>query len=447
MFTKFIDAFKNKDVRGRILFTLGILFIYIIGLLITVPGIDSANINGAIAENDLLGVMNLLSGGALYQFSIFALGVSPYITASIIIQLLQLGVLPALQELGEQGEAGRRKINDITRYLGLLLGAVQAYGIIVTLQNRGIIDFNLIFDGRLVENGNRLWLGYVYVIAVLLAGTMFTLWLSDQITTKGIGNGVSMIIFAGIIKGIPSNFSQIYNVLVPISSTGGEFFNGLLKFLAYCIYALAIVVFVIFIETAVRKIPIQQSKQTLSQSNANMNFLPIKLNPGGVIPVIFAQAVLTAPVTIMGFINPDSAAYLRVQHIFSLTETIHGWPIALIVYLVLIVLFSFMYAHIQIDPEKLAENLQKQNSYIPGIRTGTETRNYLSRVLNRVTFTGAFALAFVAALPIIVPLIFPVLKASSFGGTGLIIVVGVALETMSQIEGYVAEKNYKQFTF
>lgn len=446
MFSKFIDAFKNKDVRGRIFFTLGILFIYIIGLLITVPGVDSSGIGGVIAENDLLGVMNLLSGGALDQFSIFALGVSPYITASIIIQLLQLGVLPALQELGEQGEAGKRKINDITRYLGLLLGAVQAYGIIVTLQNRNLIDFSLMFGGTLAES-NRLWLGYIYIIAILLAGTMFTLWLSDQITAKGIGNGVSMIIFAGIIKGIPGNFSQIYDILVPVSATGTEALNGLLKFIAYVIYTLAIVIFVVFIETAVRKIPIQQSKATMSQSNSHMNFLPIKLNPSGVIPVIFAQAVLTAPVTIMGFINPNGEAYETVQRIFSLTETVNGWPLALIIYLVLIILFSFMYAHIQIDPEKLSENLTKQGSYIPGIRSGSETKNYLSRVLNRVTFTGAIALAVIAALPIIVPLIFPVLGASSFGGTGLIIVVGVALETTKQIEGYVAEKNYKTFKF
>ncbi len=446
MFTKFIDAFKNKDVRGRILFTLGILFIYVIGLLITVPGVDSSGIGNVVASNDLLGVMNLLSGGALDQFSIFALGVSPYITASIIIQLLQLGVLPALQELGEQGEAGKRKINDITRYLGLLLGAVQAYGIIVTLQNRGLIDFTAMFGGSLAET-NRLWLGYIYIIAVLLAGTMFTLWLSDQITSKGIGNGVSMIIFAGIIKGIPGNFTQVYNILVPVSSTGAESFNGILKFLAYLVYTLAIIVFVIFTETAVRKIPIQQSKATMSQSNSHMNYLPIKLNPSGVIPVIFAQAVLTAPVTIMGFINPEGAAYQNVQRIFSLTETVHGWPLALIIYLILIVLFSFMYAHIQIDPEKLSENLTKQGSYIPGIRSGSETRNYLSRVLNRVTFSGALALAFIAALPIIVPLIFPALRVSSFGGTGLIIVVGVALETTKQIEGYVAEKNYKTFKF
>ena len=256
-----------------------------------------------------------------------------------------------------------------------------------------------------------------------------------------------MIIFAGIIKGIPGNFSQIYNILVPVSATGTDALNGILKFIAYVIYTLAIIIFVVFIETAVRKIPIQQSKATMSQSNSHMNFLPIKLNPSGVIPVIFAQAVLTAPVTIMGFINPNGAAYENVQRIFSLTETVNGWPLALIIYLILIILFSFMYAHIQIDPEKLSENLTKQGSYIPGIRSGSETKNYLSRVLNRVTFTGAIALAVIAALPIIVPLIFPVLGASSFGGTGLIIVVGVALETTKQIEGYVAEKNYKTFKF
>ena len=194
MFNRFVDAFKSKDVRGRIFFTLSVLLIYVLGLLIAVPGVD-ANVGEALAENDILGIMNMLSGGALDSFSIFALGVSPYITASIIVQLLQMGVLPKLQELSEQGEAGRRKINDITRYLGLLLGAVQAYGMIVTLDNRGTFDFSNIFP-----NLNAKWVAYVYVIAIMLAGTMFVMWLSDQITQKGIGNGVSMIIFAGIVK-------------------------------------------------------------------------------------------------------------------------------------------------------------------------------------------------------------------------------------------------------
>lgn len=440
MFSKFIDAFKSKDVRGRILFTLSILFIYVIGLLITVPGVDPINVGDAVGKNDLLGVMNMLSGGALDTFSIFALGVSPYITASIIIQLLQLGVLPALQELSEQGEAGKRKINDITRYLGLLLGAVQAYGIILTLDNQGSFDFSGMDMPK--------WVAYVYVIAILLAGAMFVMWLSDQITMKGIGNGMSMIIFAGIVKSIPSNYSNVYNVFTEAGTLeGSEYFNGLLKFIAYCIYTLALIVFVVFIESSTRKIPIQQSKTTMSQSNNNMNFLPIKLNPSGVIPVIFAQAVLTAPVTILGFIDSSSEAYTQVSKIFSLTERINGWPVALIIYIALIVVFSFMYAHIQIDPEKLSENLTKQGSYIPGIRSGSETRNYLSKVLNRVTFMGAWALAFIAALPIVIPMIFPQLASTTFGGTGLIIVIGVALETTKQLEGYVAEKNYKTFNF
>ena len=440
MFSKFVDAFKNKDVRGRILFTLVILFIYVIGLLITVPGVDPINVGDAVGENDLLGIMNLLSGGALDTFSIFALGVSPYITASIIIQLLQLGVLPKLQELSEQGEAGKRKINDITRYVGLLLGAVQAYGIILTLDNQNAFDFS--------GMGMAKWVSYVYVIAILLAGAMFVMWLSDQITTKGIGNGVSMIIFAGIVKSIPNNYSMVYEVLTNATAAGAEYFNGLLKFLAYVLYTLVLIIFVVFIESSTRKIPIQQSKATLSQANSNnMNFLPIKLNNSEVIPVIFAQAVLTAPVTILGFIDSSSETYENFQKIFSLTETVNGWPVALIIYIALIVVFSFMYAHIQIDPEKLSENLTKQGSYIPGIRSGSETRSYLSKVLNRVTFMGAWALALIATLPVVIPMIFPQLTGTTFGGTGLIICVGVALETTKQIQGYVAEKNYKTFNF
>ena len=439
MLYRFVDAFKSKDVRGRIFFTLSILLIYVLGLLISVPGVE-ANVGEALANNDLLGIMNMLSGGALDSFSIFALGVSPYITASIIVQLLQMGVLPKLQELAEQGEAGQRKINDITRYLGLLLGAVQAYGMIVTLDNNNAFDFSRVFPDA------PAWVTYAYVISIMLAGTMFVMWLSDQITAKGIGNGVSMIIFAGIIKGIPSSYNQVYNILVGTKTAGAEMFNGLLLFIAYVLYTCFIILFVIFFELALRKIPIQQSRATFSQQT-KMNYLPIKVNPGGVIPVIFAQAVLSAPVTILGFIDAQSSAYEKIKNLFSLSHLENGWPVALLFYIALIILFSFMYAHIQIDCDKISENLTKQGSYIPGIRTGNETRTYLSKVLNRVTFTGAIALAVVAALPYVIPMIFPTLANTAFGGTSLIIVVGVALETCSQMDGYVSERNYKSFDF
>ena len=439
MLNRFVDAFKSKEVRGRIFFTLSILLIYILGLLISVPGVVANNIDDALSQTDILGIMNMLSGGALDSFSIFALGVSPYITASIIVQLLQMGVLPKLQELAEQGEAGRRKINEITRYLGLVLGAVQAYGMIVTLDNRGLFDFSQIFP-----DAHQFW-SYAYVIAVMLAGTMFVMWLSDQITQKGIGNGVSMIIFAGIVKEIPAQYSQVWQQLV--TGEGGEMFNGLLQFIAYALYTCGIILFVIFFERSYRKIPIQQSKATFSQQ-AKMNYLPIKLNPGGVIPVIFAQAVLSAPVTILGFIDSSSDAYTKLTNLLNISHLVDGkWPVALLIYIVLIFLFSFMYAHIQIDCEKISENLQKQGSYIPGIRSGKETKTYLSRVLNRVTFTGALSLAFIASMPYVVPMIFPARAGTSFGGTGLIIVVGVALESCSQMDGYVAERNYKTFNF
>ena len=440
MLNRFVDAFKSKDVRGRIFFTLSILLIYVLGLLIAVPGV-TANVGEALADNDILGIMNMLSGGALDSFSIFALGVSPYITASIIVQLLQMGVLPKLQELAEQGEAGRRKINDITRYLGLLLGAVQAYGMIVTLDNRGTFDFSAIFPDLTSK-----WLAYVYVIAIMLAGTMFVMWLSDQITQKGIGNGVSMIIFAGIVKEIPANYSQVWDILVGTKTAGAEMFNGLLLFIAYVMYTAGIILFVIFFELSRRKIPIQQSKASFTQQ-AKMNYLPIKINPGGVIPVIFAQAVLSAPVTILGFIDANSEAYETIKNLFSISHLENGWPVALIIYIVLIFLFSFMYAHIQIDCEKISENLTRQGSYIPGIRSGSETKKYLSKVLNRVTFTGALSLSFIASMPYVLPMIFPTLANTSFGGTGLIIVVGVALESCSQMDGYVAERNYRTFNF
>ena len=443
MLNRFVDAFKSKEVRGRIFFTLSILLIYVLGLLISVPGVTarSTQVKEALSGSDLLGVMNMLSGGALDSFSIFALGVSPYITASIIVQLLQMGVLPKLQELSEQGEAGRRKINEITRYLGLVLGAVQAYGMIVTLDNQGIFDFSSIFPPEV----HKFW-SYAYVIAVMLAGTMFVMWLSDQITQKGIGNGVSMIIFAGIVKEIPTSYYQVWNSFMATAESGGGSFHALLQFIAYVIYTCGIILFVIFFERSFRKIPIQQSKAAFTMQT-KMNYLPIKLNPGGVIPVIFAQAVLSAPVTILGFINSQSPLYQKLTTILNISHVENGWPIALIIYVVLIFLFSYMYAHIQIDCDKISENLQKQGSYIPGIRSGKETKTYLSRVLNRVTFLGALSLSFIAAMPYVVPMLFPALATSSFGGTGLIIVVGVALETCSQMDGYVAERNYRTFNF
>lgn len=439
---KIAAILKNKEIMNRILFTVLILFIFRIGAQITVPGVDPSGIEEYLNSGSALSLMNLLGGGTLSTFSIFALGVSPYITAQIIVQLLSTDVLPALSELRRQGQYGRKKMEYATRYLTLLLGAVQAYGIIQTIKNSGNATFLL----------NDNWLSYLYIIIVLLAGSMLVMWLGDQISVKGIGNGISMIIFAGIVCSLPSQIAGAFTQY--ISTTAGCPENlviaGVLKFILYILAYLVIIAFVTFIELSQRKIPVQHSGKGGGQtpSMARASFLPIKINSAGVIPVIFASSLLMAPSVIAAFIDGNTnAEWLKI---FSTSEMydMGGWsmPWGLIIYIVLTIAFTFFYANLQIDPAQLAENFQKNGSYIPGIKPGIETERYIRKVLNRVTVLGALALAVIASLPSILTLsgVFGQNAGLVMGGTGMIIVVGVCLELKSQVEGLLAGKSFDE---
>ena len=440
---KIASILKNKEIMDRILFTVLILFIFRIGAQITVPGVNPEGLEEYLNSGSALSLMNMLGGGTLQTFSIFALGVSPYITAQIIVQLLSTDVLPALSELKRQGQYGRKKIEYATRYLTLMLGAVQAYGIIKTIENTSEVTLNL--DGN--------WLTYIYIIIVMLAGSMLVMWLGDQISVKGIGNGISMIIFAGIVCSLPRQFTGAFTTFVSITSGQPEstVITGVLQFILYCLAFLAIISFVTFIELSQRKIPVQHSGKSGGQTPGmtKASFLPSKINSAGVIPVIFASSILMAPSVIAAFIDSNSANAQWLK-IFSTSEMydMGGWsmPWGLIIYVALTIAFTFFYSNLQINPEQIAENFQKNGSYIPGIKPGIETERYIRKVLNRVTLIGALALALIAALPSVLTLtgVFGDNSSLVLGGTGMIIVVGVCLELNNQIDGLLAGKSFDE---
>lgn len=425
MMRTFSSMFKNKEIRNKILFTLAMLLIYRVGSAIPVPGVDATKLASQISDNSVLSMMNLLGGGALERLSVFAMGVTPYITASIIIQLLSMDVIPALTEMTKSGQTGRMKMEKITRYLGVVLSFVQAYSLVYG------------FDKQYSVLANSSLSGYLYTATVLTAGTMFLIWLGDRISMKGIGNGLSIIIFAGIVSNMPSQFMQVWNVLAG-STTQGELFNGILQFALFVLLYIIIIVFVIVMETAVRKIPIQYTNSSSYTRGNDVTFLPLKINSASVIPVIFAQSIMTAPQIVISFFNQD--LYKTLQTYLSLSSTT-----GLILYAVLTFLFTFFYTDLQVDPDQVADNLSKSGAYIPGIRPGNETKTYLHKVLNRITVLGAIALVIVATLPYILPMFTSLPSSISIGGTGIIIVVGVAMETIAQLKGQLTTKAYHGF--
>lgn len=430
----------NKEIMNRILFTLAIFLIFRIGSALTVPGVEISK--DAFDTNNVFGMLNLMGGGALQSFSLFALGVSPYITAQIIVQLLQMDVLPVLTELGKEGESGRKKIDMATRYLTLLLGAVQAYGVTVTMMNSDYITLT-----------NTTILGYLKIIVYLVAGSMLLMWLGDQITTKGIGNGISMIIFAGIVSALPNQiYGAFANYLSQNLLTGNPslILEGVIKLLLYLLSFFLIVVFVTYTEKSVRKLPVSHSATGQSgNENAQSSFLPIKINSSGVIPVIFASSIMMAPSIIVSFVSGGNTVPNWAQtmiNVFNYQSMVDmgtwSFPWGLIIYLFLIIVFTFFYSNLQINPERLAKDFHDNGTYITGLRPGNETEKYIRKVLNRVTLLGALALMLIAALPIVLSLTGLVPQSLALGGTGLIIVVGVAIEVFNQINGLLAAQDY-----
>ena len=439
---KIASILKNKEIMTRIMFTIMIFLVIRIGAAITVPGVTvGEELGNAMNSASAVALMDMLGGGALESFSIFALGVSPYITAQIIIQLLSKDVLPALTELSKQGQYGRKKTEMATRYLTLMLGAVQAYGIIKTMEN-----------GEYVTVNNPGFWTYAYIVTIMLAGAMTVMWLGDQITEKGLGNGISMVIFAGIVRGLPNKIKTAFTTWVGTGEVYKEpplVIKGWILFLLYILAFILILAFVVFIELAKRKIPVQHTGKSGGQTAAmsRASFLPIKVNSAGVIPVIFASSIMMTPTVIASFISSDTPKWLKI---FSYTEMydMGSWkmPWGLLIYITLIMLFAFFYATLQIDPEQLAENFRKNGSYIPGVRPGNETERYVKKVVNRVTCIGALALTFIAALPVVLSLsgLFGSNSSLAIGGTGLIIAVGVSLELNDQVNGLLAGKTFDE---
>lgn len=439
MLRKLVSIFKNKELRGRILFTLVIILIYRIGCTIVVPGVDSSSIT--FQGNDLFTLMNVLGGGSLSSFSLFALGISPYITASIIVQLLSMGILKSLQDLSKEGEKGRKKIDQATRYTSLVLAALQGYGVIMTMKSS---------YGLTGVNGDFTTWDYIYITTILVAGSMLVMWLADKITQKGIGNGVSMIIFVGIVASVPTQIKSAYNTFVTFNGTSSEIFTGLAKMALYIVSYFLVIVFVTFIEKATRKIPLQQSQNTVKMGG-DVHHFPVKLNPAGVMPVIFASSFMMAIVTIINVIstnitNTDTQATLnKIASLFNYSSKVDGVYWGLIIYVVLIFAFTFFWTNLQLNVKDISERLAKENSFIPGIRQGKETEKYLSGVINRVAFVGSLILILIAVIPVLLTIIFNLNSAIAFGGTSIIILVGVAIETYDQINAKLAGKEYNKF--
>ena len=405
---------KNKDIRQRVLFTLGCLFVFIIGKTIPVPGTQ-----GAISELGLWELYNAISGGGLEQFSIFALGVMPYISASLITGILQMDIIPYFTELKEQGATGQQKINQINRYLGLAIAFLQGFA----------MAFAFLPEGNAVD--------FLKIAIILTGGTAFLLWMGDQMTQKGIGNGVSLLIMAGIISSIPTMFIETFQALV---LGDNSLFMGIVSFSIFVLVYIAIIVGIVFVEKSERRIPIQYANQTTSAYGARQNYIPFKLNSASVMPVIFASVIFTIPSFIAGLLDSENAFAVFVSKYVNYTT-----PVGFAAYMLIIILFCFFYTFLQINPEELSKNLNKQGGYIPGVRPGKETKQYISTVIGRITLIGAIFIAVVAGLPIVFSsFINTGLPSSvSLGGTSLLIVIGVALETYNQLESSLLNRSYK----
>jgi len=421
---------NSKKVIKMLLFTALILFIWRLGYHINIPLLDRSLI---VREENFFGFLDVFSGGALSNYSIVALGVSPYITASIVIELLQMDIVPALKEWAEEGEVGRKKLSQLTRYVALGLAFIQA--LTITLGVAAYYeDPSLMFEMGVHVNAFT----YIFLALVLTAGTAFVLWLAEKITLYGIGNGTSMFIVAGIIASFPAMINTLLNTYIIKQDV---VVKDIIYFFLVLIIMILIIVGVVFMEAAQRKIPVQYANrpamaQFSGKSDSN---IPIKLNTASVIPVIFASTLMSLPTTIANFIDSSEATYW-INQIFDYTN-----PIGFALYIILIFIFSFFYSFLHMNPEKMAENLQKQNAYIPGIRAGAETASYISRVLFKITMVGAIYLSIIASIPIIMQLIFKLPTSVQVGGTSLIIVVGVAIETAKQLKTQSQEKQYRGF--
>ncbi len=417
MWTKFKKIFSDPEIIKHLAFTILILFVFKACTFIPVPLIDINGIKETLKNNDFLTILNTFSGGGLSSFSILSLGISPYITASIIIQMLQM-IIPGMKEWQEMGEVGKTKANRATRYLTVFIALIQALALLLGLGTRmeNILWFRAIAGNPVPK--------FIYMSIVITAGSAFTMWLADLITKHGVGNGSSMIICAGIISSIPTMFRTLNN-----NYTGANFSGGnLAKYIGIVAIYVIMILAIIYFEAAQRKIPVQYANRQGSERSE----IPLKLNSSGVMPVIFAQTLLSIPTTIvgmMGLSTSTSTPAYWIDQIFSVTK-----PIGMLLYVVMIIFFAYFYSFLTMDPDKMGDNLSKQNAFVPGFKPGEETKTQISNILFRVTTIGAIGITLVALVPIIVQLAFGASSAIAVGGTSLLIIVGVAIETANQIE-------------
>lgn len=448
MFKTLINAWKIPELRTKLLYTLLLLAIFRFGCVVTAPGVDAEllELAGSASSNSIINTVNIITGGAFSSFSIFALSISPYITASIIIQLLAFAI-PALEEMSKEGENGRRKLNQYTRYTAVILAAIEAFGIYATYRNQGIF----------LQNAP---LAPLLFILSLTCGSTLLMWIAEQLTSKGIGNGTSMLIFAGIVSGLPSAARYLYQV----AATGGV--GGVITAIAVLIGAVVLIAGVIWVTEAERRIPVQYAKKVVGRRmyGGQNTHIPMKLAMAGVMPVIFAMSFMQLPAIIMQLINHDIANstgfWAGVYKVFAFTSLQTGgiidattkavnWSLLgygllhILLYVLLIVGFTYFYTlAMAFNPVEVSNNLKKNGGFIPGIRAGKPTSDYLRSVLNYITAFGSVFLAIIAVLPILTQ--FAGLSIS-FGGTAILIVVGVALETVKQLEAQMLTRHYKGF--
>ena len=434
MFQTLSNIFKVEDLRRRILFTLLMLVVFRIGSFIPVPNTNSEALK-LLSEQQgagLFGLLNTFSGGSLLNFSIFAMGIMPYITASIIVQLLTMDVIPKFAQWAKEGEVGRRKLAQVTRYGTIVLALIQSIGLTIGFDRiAGQLNVQLIEDESFAS--------LALISLTLTAGTAFLMWLGEQITDKGIGNGISILIFAGIVAAIPPGAMQIYQH--EFSNAGDQIFLHIVKLVIILAVILLIVAGVIFIQQGVRRIPVQYAKRVVGRRmyGGQSTHIPLKVNAAGVIPVIFALSLLIFPTTIASF-WPNNPVSQWIMANFNYTE-----PLGMALYALLIIGFTYFYTFVQINPVQLADQMKKNGGFVPGIRPGRNTTVYLTKVINRITLTGALFLAAVSILPVFFTGLADLPQTVQIGGTSLLIVVGVALETMKNIESQLIKRHYKGF--
>jgi len=420
MFTILANGFKVPDIRKKLLFVLLSFVIYSLGAHIPVPGINTDALSNLIGQGTLFGMMDMFVGGSLRRFSIFALGITPYINASIIFQLLQV-VVPKLEELAKEGETGRKVLMQWTRYLTIGLAFFQAIGMLYMLSHSG---------GILPAQASALY--SILVVFSLVGGTSFLMWLGEEITTKGVGNGVSLIIFIGIINSLPQQIFQTYKQ----ADMNGRYLGLVLLILI----SIATIAFVIFIHLGQRKIPVQYAKRIIGRKvlQGQTTYLPMKVNTAGVIPIIFAISILMFPATIVNFVTNQSVQAMLAK--FTNSSSI----LYNVIYFLLVFVFTFFYTAVVFNPKDVAERMKKHGGFILGIRPGKPTAEYLERIMVRITFIGALFLGLIAVLPSIMVLITG-LSSFGLGGTSILIVIGVALDTINQIEAQLLMRHYEGF--